>query len=132
MDALSELQKVLVETYAVRLIEDDIYSVLPDIARAHHYDRRASVYDLVVSTRLYNAIAWGCSPLDYITFARQALASCSDERFLDAGCGSLLFTAPSYLDSIRPIIAFDQSLAMLRRARRRLLKLSGSVPVAQP
>lgn len=128
MDALNELKKALVETCAARLVEDDIYSVLPDATHAHHYDRRASAYDLVVSTRLYNAVAWGSSPLDYITFARQALASSSEGRLLDAGCGSLLFTAPSYLDSHRQILAFDQSIVMLRRARRRLLKLSGSVP----
>jgi ubiquinone/menaquinone biosynthesis C-methylase UbiE len=40
----------------------------------------------------------------------------------------LLFTAPIYLDSTRHIIACDQTLAMLRRARQRLVNLSGSVP----
>jgi ubiquinone/menaquinone biosynthesis C-methylase UbiE len=128
MDALSELKEVMAENRAVRLVEDGIYSVLPDASGIHHYDRRATVYDLVVSTRLYNLVMWGNSPFDYIAFARQALNSCPGGRFLDAGCGSLLFTAPIYLDSQRHIIAFDQSLAMLRRARQRLIKLSGSVP----
>lgn len=128
MDALNELKEVMAAKSAVRLIEDDIYSVLPDASRVHHYDRRAIVYDLVVSTRLYNFVIWGSSPFDYIAFARQALTSCSDGRFLDAGCGSLIFTAPMYLGSNRHIIACDQSLAMLRRARKRLITLSGSVP----
>ena len=128
MDALNELREVMAGNRSVRLIEQDIYSVLPDASRMHHYDRRAIIYDLVVGTRLYNVVMWGSSPLDYIAFARQALASCSDGRFLDAGCGSLLFTGPIYLESNRPIIAFDQSLAMLRPARRRLINLSGSVP----
>jgi SAM-dependent methyltransferase len=128
MDALNELKGVLVENRAVRLIEDDIYSVLPDVSRIHHYDRRATIYDLVVSTRLYNFIMWGSSPFDYVAFARQALTSSADGRFLDAGCGSLLFTAPTYLGSNQHIIAFDQSLAMLRRARQRLINLSGSMP----
>ena len=128
MDAPDELKEVLAEGYAVRLVEDGIYSVLRDDARQHHYDRRATVYDLVVSTRLYNFVMWGSSPRDYIAFARQAVNSSPDGRFLDAGCGSMLFTASTYLECERQIIAFDQSLAMLRRARKRLINLSGSVP----
>src|ERR1041385_6710132 len=87
-----ELKEVLAKNRNVGLIEDDIYSVLLDSSYKHHYDRRAAIYDLLVSTHLYNAVMWGSSPLDYITFARQAVASCSKERFLDAGCGSMLFT----------------------------------------
>jgi ubiquinone/menaquinone biosynthesis C-methylase UbiE len=128
MEAPSELKEVLAENHTVRLIEEGIYSVLPDTARQHHYDKRATVYDLVVSTRLYNAVMWGSSPLDYVAFARRAVTSSVDGKFLDAGCGSMLFTARSYLKCHRQIIAFDQSLAMLRRARKRLINLSGSVP----
>src|SRR5688572_896535 len=71
---------------------------------------------------------WGTSPRDYVEFARQALDSSSNGIFLDAGCGSMLFTARTYVSSNRRIVAFDQSLAMLRRARQRLRKLAGSVP----
>jgi len=120
--------EVLAENRTARLVEDDIYSVLPDHSRTHHYDKRAAAYDLVVSTRLYNFVMWGTSPSDYIDFARQALTSSSDGRFLDAGCGSLLFTATDYVKSRRQIIAVDESLAMLRRARQRLIKLCGHVP----
>ena len=128
MDALNDLKEVLAENRAVRLVEDGIYSVLPDASSKHHYDRRATVYDLVVSTRLYNSVMWGSSPFDYAVFARQAVASCPDGRLLDAACGSMLFTAPVYLACKRKIIAFDQSLSMLRRARKRLSTSSGSVP----
>lgn len=128
MDALSDLKEVLAENCAVRLIENGIYSVLPDGVSKHHYDRRANVYDLVVRTRSYNSVMWGSSPLDYVAFARQAVASNVNGRVLDAGCGSMLFTAAIYLHCPRTIIAFDQSLAMLRRARKRLINLSGSVP----
>jgi ubiquinone/menaquinone biosynthesis C-methylase UbiE len=128
MDASDVLEKIVAEGYAVRLIEDDIYSVLPDTSVPHHYDKRASVYDSVVSTRLYNFVMWGTSPSDYIDFARHALNASGDGIFLDAGCGSLLFTGRIYVGSKRRIVAFDQSLAMLRRARRRLRKLSGCVP----
>jgi SAM-dependent methyltransferase len=128
MAALNELQEVLAENRQVRLVEDAIYSVLPDASPKFHYDQRATVYDLVVSTRLYNALMWGSSPLDYVAFAHRAVVSDDKGRLLDAGCGSMLFTARNYLESKRPIIAFDQSLAMLRRARRRLMKFAGFVP----
>jgi len=127
MHALNELKEVLAENRAFRLVEDGIYSVLPDVSGKHPYDRRATVYDLVVSTRLYNFVMWGSSPLDYSAFARHAVTSSPNGRFLDAACGSMLFTAPIYLECNRPIIAFDQSLAMLRRARKRLINFSGSV-----
>jgi ubiquinone/menaquinone biosynthesis C-methylase UbiE len=128
MDALNDLKEVLAENCTARLVEDGIYSVLTDASSKHHYDRRATVYDLVVSTRLYNSVMWGSSPFDYRAFARQAVTSCPNGRLLDAACGSMLFTAPIYLEYKRKIVAFDQSLAMLRRARKRLINLSGSVP----
>jgi SAM-dependent methyltransferase len=125
MDASDELKEVVTEGRSVRLIEEDIYSVLPDTPRQHHYDKRAFLYDSVVSTRLYNFVMWGTLPGNYVQFARQALNSCGDGLFLDAGCGSLLFTGHLYIRSNRHIVAFDQSLAMLRRARARLRKLLG-------
>ena len=128
MDKLNQLKKLLTDTSAVQLIEDDIYSVLVDVAARHHYDRRATVYDMVVGTRVYNSVMWGSAPLDYIAFARQAVSSSGRGMALDAACGSMLFTASTYVQSARPIVALDQSLAMLRRARRRLIVLSGRVP----
>jgi len=122
------LKEVLSEGCIVRLVEDNIYSALPDAPHKHLYDRRAAAYDSVVSTWLYNRLMWGTSPLDYIAFAREAVVSNPAGRMLDAGCGSLLFTAPVYLASDRQVIAFDQSLRMLRRARARLIDLAGSVP----
>lgn len=126
--AADDLKAVVAEDRSVRLIEEDIYSVLPDTSVQHHYDKRAPVYDAFVSTRLYNFVMWGTSPRDYAEFARQALDSSSNGIFLDAGCGSMLFTARTYVSSNRQIVAFDQSLAMLRRARERLRKLAGRVP----
>lgn len=119
---------MLAENRAVRLVEDSIYSVLPEASSKYHYDRRATVYDLLVSTRLYNSVMWGSDPSDYALFARQAVDSCHSGRLLDAACGSMLFTAPVYLACKRKVIAFDQSLNMLRLARKRLHNLAGSVP----
>lgn len=128
MDALNDLDEVLAENRAVRLIENGIYSVLPEAASKHDYDRKATVYDLIVSTRLYNSFMWGSSPLAYRNFARHAVESSPDGRVLDAGCGSMLFTAPVYRDCQRKIIGFDQSLSMLRRARKRLINSYGCIP----
>jgi ubiquinone/menaquinone biosynthesis C-methylase UbiE len=129
MNRAEQLKEALTEGCAIRLIEDHIYSALPEASSSRHfYDRRATAYDSVVGTRLYNRIMWGTSPLDYVAFAREAIMSNPGERMLDAGCGSLLFTAQLYIGSNRLIIAFDQSLGMLRRARARLIELSGSVP----
>jgi SAM-dependent methyltransferase len=128
MNPLDRLRAVVEEGRTIREVEDDIYSVLPDPLHNHLYDRRAAVYDLVVGTRIYNRIMWGASPLDYVAFARQAVASHLTSQMLDAGCGSLLFTAESYLECNRQVIGFDQSLRMLRHARRRLTELAGSLP----
>ena len=43
LDASDELEEIVAENRLVRLIEDDIYSVLPDTAILHHYDKRATV-----------------------------------------------------------------------------------------
>jgi SAM-dependent methyltransferase len=128
MDHSEELKEVLAEGCIIRLVEDDIYSALPNAPHNHLYDRRAAAYDSVVSTWLYNRLMWGTSPLDYIAFAREAVGSHPGGRMLDAACGSMLFTAQVYLASNRQVVAFDQSLRMLRRARARLIELAGSVP----
>jgi len=128
MNHSEKLKEVLSEGCIIRQVDDDIYSALPDVQHKHLYDRRAAAYDSVVSTWLYNRIMWGTTPLDYIAFAREAVASHPAGQMLDAACGSLLFTAQVYLASDRQIIAFDQSLQMLRRARARLIDLAGSVP----
>jgi ubiquinone/menaquinone biosynthesis C-methylase UbiE len=127
-DALEKLRGVVEEGRAVRALDEGIYSVLPDESHAHLYDRRAAVYDLLVGTRLYNRVLWGDTPRGYGEFARRAFASGAGGAVLDAACGSMLFSAPAYLDCGRQIIAFDQSLAMLRRARARLSRMKGYVP----
>ena len=39
------------------------------------YDRGAATYDAMVSSRLYNRLAWGTDPADYVAFAREAVGS---------------------------------------------------------
>lgn len=128
MNVASQCREAIAAGHIIRPVEEGIYSVLPDGARAHLYDGRAALYDLIVGRRLYNRVMWGASLPDYVAFAEQALTSDSGGMMLDAGCGSLLFTARAYLDCPRPILACDQSLSMLRRARSRLVKLAGYLP----
>lgn len=121
MDGLCDF---IAEGRSVELIEESIYSVLKDAPRAHQYDRKAALYDFLVGNRVYNRLLWGGSPDHYVAFAQRADNSQPRGPVLDAGCGSLLFTAEAHLGCGRTVIACDQSLDMLRRARQRLIKLS--------
>lgn len=122
------LQEVVAAGRAVRLVDDGIYSVLPADAPAHRYDSRAGAYDRLVGSRAYNRVLWGNATRGYAAFARAALAAAGDGPFLDAGCGSLLFTAGVYRPAGAPIVALDRSLGMLRRARARLAGPTGTPP----
>lgn len=120
---MNGLSSLITEERSVELIEEGIYSVLKDAPRAHQYDRKAALYDFLAGNRVYNRLLWGSSPEQYATFARGADNSQPRGLVLDAGCGSLLFAAEAHLGCGRTVVACDQSLDMLRRARRRLLKL---------
>lgn len=128
MKAIDALQQVLKTGSSLRLVEENIYSVLPVGEEKSDYDKIAGVYDLVVGTRFYNALMWGCSSEYYTEFARRALDSSPPGMFLDVGCGSMLFTARAFIESERTVIAIDKSLEMLRRAKQKLLKKNNSFP----
>ena len=50
-------------------------------------------------------------------------------EILDAGCGSLAFTAKTYAGySDRPVVLLDRSLRLLRMAKERLTKRCGEIP----
>jgi ubiquinone/menaquinone biosynthesis C-methylase UbiE len=89
-------------------------------ARVRAYDLGAWFYDLLVGSRLYHNIVWGMPPDQHLTFARRAIQAAPSGAVLDAGCGSLLFTAPCYRDSDRELTLLDASCTMLARAARRL------------
>jgi ubiquinone/menaquinone biosynthesis C-methylase UbiE len=128
MNQLDTLKEVIEYDRTVRLVEENIYSVLPAIQQTYQYDKKAAIYDFVVGSSLYNRVMWGDSPTNYMAFARRAIKSHPNGWLMEAGCGSMLFTAEAYLESQRPIIACDQSLNMLRRARARLAKSANSIP----
>ncbi len=120
---------ILAQPGAVREIGPRFYTALPEVAAAAPYDRKAVVYDAIVGRSLYHRLLWGTSARAYSRFARAAFDAAGDGCFAEAGCGSLLFTAPMYRE---PRGAFalltDRSVQMLRRAARRLGSDDGSSP----
>lgn len=126
--ALDIAHAALAAGRTLRTIEPDIYSALEDSNTTHHYDRLAGLYDRLIGSPWYNRFVWGSDCEDYRAFATAACQSQPAGPYLDAGCGSMLFTAAVYTHSERPIIAVDHSLGMLRRARTRLRQASGEMP----
>ena len=115
----------------MRQVDRDIVSVLPKGMPGSQYDVWARVvfYDHVVASRLYNRVVWGTTPDDYAALDARALGTRPTGWALNAGCGSLVFTASVFAHKTgRPVVLLDRSLRMLRRARRRLDRLCGRVP----
>lgn len=83
------------------------------------YDRRAATYDAMVSSRLYNRLAWGTDPADYAAFAREAVES-GTGPLLDVAAGTATATADAYLAGSRPVVITDRSRGMLALAAQRL------------
>jgi ubiquinone/menaquinone biosynthesis C-methylase UbiE len=109
-------------------IDRDIYEVSPLVGSAH-YDRIARLYDVILSTNLYNLAMWRTTPAAYRAFATRVFQSRESGTHVEIGCGSLLFTSDIYeRDCGRPSILIDPSIEMLRRARTRLEKAQGIVP----
>ncbi len=102
---------------------DGVLSAIAVQSQAAPYDRHASLYDRLIGSRFYNRVIWGIRTADYAVFAAEALRN-GEGPFLDAGCGTAVFTASVYQNAHRPLILVDRSLAMLRRAAGRL----GDVP----
>jgi len=126
----SELSALLLKNADLKLIEPCIYSVLSDIEVANVYDTQfGNMYDWIACNPLYNRVMWGYSIKNFVSFAQTALTSSKTGNVLDLGCGSLAFTAKTYIQySDRPVVLIDQSLKMLRLAKSRLMKLIGKVP----
>jgi SAM-dependent methyltransferase len=106
---------------------EDIWSVLSVDTPVQRYDRRAAAYDRVVGSALYNRLLWGSSPRTYSSFADRSVRA-GRGPYLDAGCGSLVFTAHAYIRANRPVVLMDASVGMLQAARDRLRRTAGRVP----
>jgi ubiquinone/menaquinone biosynthesis C-methylase UbiE len=125
------LSEVLSKDLSLRLVEPHIYSVYSPAEDINlSYDKKfGAVYDLVGCNRFYNRLVWGYSTAEYHSLCLDALNSSTDGWVLDAGCGSLAFTAKTYVNySERPIVLLDLSIQLLVLAKSRLVKLNGKVP----
>ena len=77
------------------------------------------MYDRLIASPLYNRLAWGTRSADYAAFAAEALGA-GDGPYLDAGCGTAVFTAGVYRSATRPLVLVDRSLDMAARAADRV------------
>lgn len=126
----NHLSSMLLDDFALRSAEPNIYSVLPNDEIGNEYDSQFGfIYDLVACNPLYNRLIWGYSVKIFPQMANEALRSSQNGPFLDLGCGSLAFTARTYSRyNKRPIVLVDQSLKMLRMAKRKIIKQNGNIP----
>jgi len=121
------LSEVLAKDVNLRFIEPHIYSVLPNREKTNFFDKMARFYDIVICNPLYNRLMWGYSVKNYATLVQNALTA-KDGWVLDVGCGSLAFSAETYIKCERPIVFLDYSLNLLRIAKSRMIILNGKVP----
>jgi ubiquinone/menaquinone biosynthesis C-methylase UbiE len=132
MIAAERLSEIIPPEVNLRLVEPHLYSLYAPGEKVNSsYDRKGSLafYDKVACNRFYNRLVWGYSTSDYHALCRAALQSSMEGWVLDAGCGSLAFTAKTYADyNERPVIFLDQSITLLTLAKSRLAKLHGEVP----
>lgn len=103
----------------LRPVGHGIVSALATEDAGAPYDRKAAIYDRIIGGRRYNRVVWGTDVADYPRVAAEALAA-STGAFLDAGCGSAVFTAGEYRRATRPLVLVDRSIGMLERAATRL------------
>ncbi len=124
------LSEVISKEAVLRAVEPHIYSLTPPGDNTNEYDGSfGAVYDLVACSGLYNRLVWGYRTSLYHSLCLDALGA-SSGWMLDAGCGSMAFTARTYAASSakRPVVLLDQSINLLKMARRRLIQVNGSVP----
>jgi len=126
----NELSGMLLSNFTLRVVEPNIYSVLPDNNAGNEYDSQFGyIYDWVACNPIYNRLIWGYSVKIFHQVANEALNSSQDGPVLDIGCGSLAFTVKTYSQyTERIVILTDQSLKMLRMAKAKLIKKNGKVP----
>jgi len=125
-----DLSTLLSPNVDIRLMEPHIYSVLSDIEVGNTYDTQfGNIYDWVACNPIYNRLLWGYSVAIFASIASDAVRSSKNGNVLDLGCGSLAFSAKTYIQySERPVVLVDQSLKMLKIAKSRLIKINGTVP----
>jgi len=127
---LEILKEIILEKVNLEEVETDIYSVLKEDERASDYDDKVKGYDALIGNKWYNKLIWKSDVAMYHDFCVEALNGHRANMVLDAGCGSLVFTAKAYASSTnQQIVLLDRSLGMLRKAKERLQALcEGKIP----
>jgi len=126
VEAALPLDSLLARGRKLHPVYPGIMSALSSDDEGAPYDRRAAAYDRLVGSRAYNRVVWAASVADYEGFADEAVAA-GDGPLLDAGCGTLAFTAAAYREASRPLVLVDRSLGMLARAAERLVGAPASL-----
>ncbi len=124
------LSDLLLKDADPKLIEPHIYSLFQDTKPANSYDNKfGNIYDWVACNPLYNRLIWGYSTGKFSSLVNHAMMSSENGYILDVGCGSLAFTAKTYLKHRnRRVVFSDQSLKLLRIAKSRLANADNSIP----
>lgn len=124
-----ELREIIPGNAKLRMVEPHIYSLSDEGENTNAYDRMGAIYDVVACSPLYNRLVWGYRTSAYHALCQEALASSPEGWVLDAGCGSLAFTADTYAGfRSRPVVFLDQSVRLLVMAKSRLIRLTGEIP----
>ncbi len=87
-----------------------------------------AIYETIACSALYNRLIWGYPTAEFGRFCREALSGSRGGWVLDAGCGSLAFSADVLAGTQRPVVFLDQSQTMLQRARSRVMHITGEHP----
>ena len=126
MDA--DLESILDGGAALREVGNGLFSVLDEGDLGAPYDRVAATYDRAVSSPRYLRLAWGVTREDNPRFIDDAVASAPTGWIVDVAAGTCVDAAARHAQGARPTIVLDRSLAMLRRARERVLAFRDEIP----
>lgn len=131
MTAASILPEIILPGVGLRLVEPGLYSAYPAGEGVNSYDNAGAMafYDAVACNPVYNYLVWGYRTSLYATLCREILGSAKPGWILDAGCGSLAFTASTFVEwADKPVVLLDQSLTLLKKAKKRLIRNCGCLP----
>ena len=116
---MAGLEDLVAEGRPIRPLPGGLLSAVPAGRTGSTTYRQARTYDRVIGSAAYLRAVWSASPSEFADFTGSALAA-GDGPFLDAGCGTAVFTADAYRASDRRLLLTDLSEEMLGRAQKRL------------
>ena len=80
----NDLSALLLENSIFRLVESNIYSVLPDNESGNEYGTQFGfIYDWVACNPIYNRLIWGYSVKIFLQIANDALLSSADGKVME-------------------------------------------------